>query len=135
MKSLKNLLKKRLKSTLLKIKELKRSTTISLYLGEIAEVCRSLPNGKASGLDGIQYEHFKYAGEDCWKLFTKIMNFIRKHEQLSESATVGVILSLFKGKKKRKLCKESYRGITLLKVVFHTKNVFSYLTIFQSYLS
>ena len=34
-------------------------------LGEVVDVCRSLPNGKASGLDGIQYEHFKYAGEDC----------------------------------------------------------------------
>ncbi len=84
---------------------------------EVVEVCRNLPNGKASGLDGIQYEHFKYAGEDCWKLLTKILNFIREHEQVPESATVGVILSLFKGKKKSKLCKENYRGITLLNVI------------------
>ena len=72
---------------------------------------------KASGLDGIQYEHFKYAGEECWKLLAKILNFIREHEQLPESATIGAILSLFKGKKKSKLCKESYRGITLLNVI------------------
>ena len=69
-------------------------------MGEVAEVCRNLPNGKASGLDGIQYEHFKYAGVDCWNLLTKILNFIRECEQLPESTTVGVILSLFKGKKK-----------------------------------
>lgn len=71
-------------------------------MGEVVEVCRCLPNGKASGLDGI---------------LAKILNFIREHEQLPESATVGAILSLFKGKKKSKLCKESYRGITLLNVI------------------
>ena len=30
----------------------------SFTMGEVVEVCRSLPNGKASGLDVIQYEHF-----------------------------------------------------------------------------
>lgn len=84
---------------------------------EVANVCRSLPNGKAGGLDGIQYEHLKYGGDSCWESLTRILNSIRELEILPESMTTGMIISLFKGKKKSKFDKDSYRGITLLNVI------------------
>ena len=108
MKSLKNLhVEKKIKEYSIKSFEADTDDPLQdlFTIGEVVEVCRRLPNGKASGLDGIQYEHFKYAGEDCWKLLAKILNFIREHEQLPESATVGAILSLYKGKKKTRRSK------------------------------
>ena len=86
-------------------------------LNEVSAICKQLPNGKAGGLDGVQYEHLKYAGDSCLTLLTTILNAIREFEDLPESTIVGVIISLFKGKMKSKLDKDNYRGITLLNVI------------------
>ena len=47
---------------------------------------------------------------------TDVFNAIRALEAIPESVEIGVIYSLFKGKKKNKLDKDNYRGITLLNV-------------------
>ena len=44
---------------------------------EVAEICQHLPNGKAGGLGGIQYEHLKYDGYYFWSTLTNILNSIR----------------------------------------------------------
>ena len=49
---------------------------------EVAEICQHLPNGKAGGLDGIQYEHLKYGGYYCWSTLTNNLNSIRELENL-----------------------------------------------------
>ena len=74
-----------------------------------------LPN-KADGLDGLTYEHIKYAGNPFFRIFASILNTIRMLENVPESTVIGVIYSLFKGKKKNKLDRNNYHGITLLNV-------------------
>ena len=86
-------------------------------LSEVKAICQQLPNGKAGGPDGIQYEHLKYAGDLCLTFLTNILNAVRELEEFPESVTVGVIISLFKGKKKCKFDKDNYCGITLLNVI------------------
>ena len=86
-------------------------------LNKVSAICKQLPNGKAGGLDGVQYEHLKYASDSCLTLLTTILNGIREFEDLPESTIVDVIISLFKGKMKSKLDKDNYRGITLLNVI------------------
>ena len=84
---------------------------------EVNDVCLHLPNRKAGGLDGLVYEHLKFAGSYFMEIFTGILNSIRVFEDVPESMTTGLILSLHKGKKKSKLIMDNYRGITLLNVL------------------
>ena len=37
--------------------------------GEVASICQHLPNGKAGGLDQIQYEHLTYGGKACCDIY------------------------------------------------------------------
>ncbi len=76
-----------------------------------------MPNGKAGYLDQIQYEHLEYGGKACCDILTVVLNSVREIESVPESLTTEITLSLFKGKKKSKLDKDSYRGITLLSVI------------------
>ena len=90
-------------------------------MDEVAEICQHLANDKAAGLDGIQYEHLKYGGYYCWSTLTNILNSIRELENLPESTTIGIVISLFKAKKKSKFDMDSYRGITLTSLeIFRT---------------
>ena len=81
------------------------------------ENCLKLPNGRAGGPDGLLYEHLKYAGDSAYVYLTRIFNAIRELEDVPDSSATGVIISLFKGKKKSKHSKDNYRGITLLNLV------------------
>lgn len=83
---------------------------------EVQEICLQLPNNKTGGLDGLVYEHVKYGGEELLTLLTSVLNIIRELEDVPNSMAMGLIISLYKGKKKNKLLKDSYRGITLLNV-------------------
>ena len=86
-------------------------------LDHIRSICQKLPNGKSSGTDGLLYEHLKYAHFSLYDLLTRLFNAVRIVEDAPESFTVGIIISLFKGKKKDRLQKCNYRGITLLNVI------------------
>ena len=59
----------------------------------------------------------KFGGGELLVLLTSLLNIIRETEDVPNSMTIGLIISLYKGKKKNKLLKDSYRGITLLNVV------------------
>ena len=84
---------------------------------EVHENCLKLPNGKAGSPDGLLYEHLKYAGDSAYVYLTRIFNAIRELEDVPDSSATGIIISLFKGKKKSKYSKDNYQGITLLNVV------------------
>lgn len=85
-----------------------------LTVDQVHTICRKLPNGKSGGIDGLLYEHLKYADISLYELLTKLFNAMRNLEYVPESCAVGKIISLYKGKKKDRLKKCSYRGITLL---------------------
>jgi hypothetical protein len=84
---------------------------------EVSNLCLKLPNNKVGGMDELVYEHVKYAGKQFFVVLTDVFNAIRALEAIPESVEIGVIYSLFKGKKKNKLDKDNYRGITLLNVI------------------
>ena len=46
-----------------------------LTIYEVSRVCLSLPNGKAGGLDGLVYEHLKYAGSYFLNVLTDILTY------------------------------------------------------------
>ena len=66
---------------------------------EVLAVCSKLPNGKASGPDGLTYEHIKHAGITLSPKLTRIFNAFREFEIVSDSFVLGDIISLFKGGK------------------------------------
>ena len=84
---------------------------------EIAAVCSNLPNGKASGLDMLTYEHIKYGGSVLYQILTLLFNAVREKEYIVNNWLVGSITSLFKNGKKDKHDMGNYRGITLLNVM------------------
>ena len=84
---------------------------------EVQEICIHLPNNKSGGRDGLVYEHVKFGGEELLILLNSLLNIIRETEDVPNCMTIGLIISLYKGKKKNKLLKDSYRGITFLNVV------------------
>ena len=83
---------------------------------EVAELCLQLPNGKAGGPDGVVYEHLKYAGKEAYVRLAHIFDAVRELETVPDTNRKGIIISLFKGKKKSKYNKDNYRGIALLNV-------------------
>ena len=86
-------------------------------VSHVAITCSKLPNGKSSGIDGVVNEHLKYADESLFIILTKLFNVIRLIEDVPVSSTIGMIVSLFKGKTKNRLDKSNYHGITLLNVL------------------
>ena len=50
-------------------------------------------------------------------VLTDILNLIRIIEDVPNSMTTGLITSIYKGKKKSRLHRDNYRGITLLNVI------------------
>lgn len=85
---------------------------------EISNICVKLKDGKAGGIDGITYEHLKYGGNELFEHLTRLFNLIVKNEYIPQSWKHGVIVTIHKGKNKPKRDVNSYRGITLLPVVF-----------------
>ena len=77
-------------------------------VSEVATICKSLPNGKAGGLDCITYEHIKYGGVALHTILTKIYIAVCNLEHVVENWVVGSIISVYKRKKSRRH-KANYR--------------------------
>ncbi len=83
---------------------------------EVKETCESLKVGKASGLDGIQPEHLKYAGPITCMYLSKLFNAMTAAEWRPESMRKGVIVPIPKGNKDQTI-PDNNRGITLRSVL------------------
>ena len=81
--------------------------------GELFCIISNLQNGKAPGEDCIYNEHFKYGGTQLRRLLLILVNAMLNKSYVPEKMKVGVIITLFKGGKKRKDDPNSYRAITL----------------------
>ena len=76
-------------------------------------IISNLQNGKAPGDDCIYNEHFKHGGTQLRRLLLILVNAMINKSYVPEKMKVGVIITLFKGGKKRKDDPNSYRAITL----------------------
>ena len=84
--------------------------------GEVKEACQSLKVGKASGLDGVQGEHLKYAGPTTHTYLAKLFNCMTTAEWRPLSMRKGIIVPIPKGDKDRTI-PDNNRGITLRSVL------------------
>jgi len=85
---------------------------------QVEESIKSLPKGKAGGVDGIQYEHLIYA---CRPLSVSLANLYSSMLRVSyvpNDLKRGVISTLHKGGNKRRDNPDNDRAITLSSVVF-----------------
>jgi endonuclease/exonuclease/phosphatase family metal-dependent hydrolase len=83
-------------------------------LDEISIVCDKLPVGKAPGIDCIYYEHVKYSGIHFRTCVVKLFNAILESTFIPNAFKVGLLIPLYKGHRKPKDNRDSYRGVTLL---------------------
>ena len=77
----------------------------------------SLPNGKAPGHDMLTYEHIKHGGNDLVKCIVRLFNAIVKYIRIPSGFKLGLLIPIYKGGRKSRSNKNSYRGITLLPVM------------------
>ena len=89
---------------------------VCVIVVEILTYCK----GKASGEDGIVYEHIMFAGEILHKvlaiLFSAMINLVYVPAVMKK----GAIITLYKGGNKSKDNPDSYRAITLSSVLLKT---------------
>jgi sorting nexin-29 len=98
----------------------RKPTHVNLDKFDVAEVdliCRSLPNGKAPGVDCITYEHIKFGGPTLVEGITKLFNGIIDYVHIPPHFKEGLLIALHKGHGKSKDSKDSYRGVTLLPAI------------------
>ena len=108
-----------------KLQSLLEGTTISIpemdskvSETEVYEAVKSLPLGKAGGDDNVTYEHLKYGGQQLYHHLSSLFSLMVKLEYVPEKMKTGLMITILKPGKKDKTCPDSYRGITLLPVVY-----------------
>ncbi|CAC5398519.1 unnamed protein product [Mytilus coruscus] len=69
-----------------------------VFFYEISKIVTNLPNGKASGLDGISYEHLKYGGKLLFRHLCNLYNLIFDQCITPVDWKTSVVIPLFKGK-------------------------------------
>ena len=84
---------------------------------EVKSVCKKLKSGKAQDFTSLQYEHFKYAGDNVYNALSHLFNAIVFKEQLPQVFKKGITLALFKGGDKDPLDQNNFRGITIQSVL------------------
>ena len=84
----------------------------------VNNICSKLPNNKSCGLDGISYEHIKYGGSYLFFCLARLYSLLINNCCIPEDWHRGVLVCIYKGHSKSKLNPDSYRGITLLSVIF-----------------
>ena len=85
---------------------------------EIRSVCMCLPTGKAPGVDNVSYEALKYGTEKLFKTLNKLFNGMTMYTYIPNQLKISVIIPLYKGKNKPKDDINSYRGVSLMPVVY-----------------
>lgn len=75
-----------------------------------------IKNNKASGLDNLQAELFKYGGKELKTKMTEIVTKVQEVEEIPSEWKKGIICPLYK--KGDKINCRNYRGITLLNTVY-----------------
>ncbi len=89
----------------------------AITTNEVASVCLSMPNNKASGEDNISYESLKYGGHQLYQTLCELFNAIITYTYIPAAMKHCVIVPLHKGKKKPRDDINSYRGISLNQVI------------------
>ena len=91
---------------------------LSISPNLVSNICSNLPNNKSCGLDGIFYEHIKYGGSYLFVCLARLYSLLIDNCCIPEDWHRGVLVCIYKGHSKSKLNPDTYRGITILSVIF-----------------
>jgi hypothetical protein len=84
---------------------------------EIVSVIKELKNGKASGRDGLQSEHFKYGSDKLNVLLCLLFNCMVLHGYVCEGLMDTILIPIVKDKKGNIASKDNYRPIAITSVI------------------
>ena len=89
------------------------SIDCEIQRGEIEELLKCLKNGKATGMDGIPYELYKYGGEKVVDVLWCLFNEVWREERVPKKWNESRVILLHKGGHKSKKELKNYRPIAL----------------------
>ena len=81
--------------------------------GEIERILKCLKNDKATGMDGIPYEMYKYGGDRVVDMLWNLFNTVWRDERVPEKWNESRVILLHKGGHKSKKELKNYRPIAL----------------------
>ena len=85
---------------------------------EVTDAISKLKLGKAGGNDGLTNEHLKYGGPHLVKHLAHLFSLMMQIMKIPSQMKSGLTITLLKPGKKIKTDPDSYRGITLLQVIY-----------------
>ncbi len=85
---------------------------------EVLKTLKSLKNNKSSGIDNICYEHLRYGGQRLALYIAELFNLILSSGYIPKQWKLGLIIPIHKGGNKPRTSPDSYRGVSLLPVLF-----------------
>ncbi len=85
---------------------------------EIVKAIRTLKNGKAGGDDGLSNEHLIFGGIVLHEHLRHLFSCMLESTAVPDNMKSGITITLLKAGKKHKEDPDSYRGITLLQVIY-----------------
>ena len=88
---------------------------MTINVKEMCEQIKTMPMGKAPGLDNVSNEHFKYANEKLYVFMSLLYSSLLIHGFLPDSMMVTVIAPIIKNKAGN-LSDNNYRPIALATV-------------------
>ena len=97
---------------------------MSFVTEEVDAAINRLKCSSSAGPDSLSPQHLIFAGSLLKSWFCKIFNTIVDFEAIPSQFKVGIIVPIYKCKRKDPLIPGSYRGITLTSVI---AKIFEYL--------
>lgn len=88
-----------------------------IHVNELGEAIDSLKSGKSPGMDNLQSEHFKYAGDGLYVYLTLLFNSIFSHGYIPCELMKSAIVPILKDKKGLVTAKDNYRPIAVTTVM------------------
>ena len=83
---------------------------------EVSDSLRDLASGRGSGYDGLNAEHFKFAGHSCITHLSLCFTMMLRHNHLPSDLTKVVLIPIIKDKNGNISDKDNYRPIALASV-------------------
>ena len=88
----------------------------AISVQEVSDSIRDLASGRSSGYDGLNAEHFKFAGSSCTTHLSLCFTMMLRHNHLPSGLTKVVLVPILKDKTGNISEKDNYRPIALASV-------------------
>ena len=88
----------------------------NITVQEICDAIRDLSSGRSGGYDGLDAEHFKFAGHSCVIHLSLCFTMMLKHSHLPNGLTKVLLIPILKDKTGDISDKDNYRPIALASV-------------------